>query len=48
MPTDRELLTRYAEAGSETAVAEPVRMRGGFVYGAALPGSAATLTSPRT
>jgi RNA polymerase sigma factor (sigma-70 family) len=36
MSTDRELLAHYAETGSETAFAELVRMRVGFVYGTAL------------
>ena len=37
MSTDRDLLTSYAETGSETAFAELVNMRVGFVYGVALP-----------
>ncbi len=37
MSTDRELLSHYAVTGSETAFAELVRLRVGFVYGAALP-----------
>ena len=37
MSTDRELLARYAETGSEAAFAELVRLRVAFVYGTALP-----------
>jgi RNA polymerase sigma factor (sigma-70 family) len=37
MSTDRELLIRYANTGSEAAFAELVRIRVGFVYGTALP-----------